>query len=47
MQQVRFRRAVQATLLGLALTVAQSAHAASIDEVPSGTVLAKDNWEIG
>ena len=47
MQEVSFRRAVQASLLGLALAVTQGAYAASIDEVPSGTMLSKDNWEIG
>ena len=47
MQEVSIRRAVQASLLGLLLAVGTHASAAPIDEVPSGTVLSKDNWEIG
>src|SRR5262245_41823957 len=48
MQELRLRRAWQAALFGLTLAAAGAAVAATpIDEVPSGTVLGKDNWEIG
>ena len=44
MYESRFRRAWQASLLGAVLAFAQAASAAPIDEVPSGTMLSKDNW---
>src|SRR5689334_21539819 len=46
MQDLRLRRAWQAALVSLTLALAPAALAASIDEVPSGTVLVKNNWEI-
>jgi hypothetical protein len=47
MQEPRLRRAWQAAFVALAVAVTSPAFAASIDEVPSGTILSKDNWEIG
>ncbi len=51
MQAPRTRRRWQAAVCGLPFTLALfalagRAHAAPIDEVPSGTVLSKDNWEL-
>ena len=46
MYQSRLRRACQSVIVGIALAVTQGAVAAPIDEVPSGTMLTKDNWEI-
>jgi hypothetical protein len=46
MHELKFRRAAQTLFVGLALAVTQAASAAPIDEVPSGTMLSKDNWEI-
>src|SRR4051794_35289057 len=47
MQDLRLRHAWQAALVALAVAVTSPAFAAPIDEVPSGTVLSKNNWELG
>lgn len=47
MQIASVRHAFAVAVYGLALLAAPAAWAHPIDEVPSGTVLSKDNWEIG
>src|SRR5438445_13043099 len=47
MQELRLRRAWQAVFVTLAVAVTSPVFAAPIDEVPSGTILGKDNWELG